>query len=250
MNANTQLCLAMVCAFLVIKKVRHTMWRVVFRIMTTSEQEWIDYNTCKRPLYFIQIDSQVSSCDNKDDYAKNCKIYWFLDNYLCNKGWHMIPWSNNFASYESSPELWFDQYHPKAELVIKMLIEWINAIKSTSSKKIEYVLIVGDSTVAECIKYEAWREGDGVIEKDDLISIVKKETGVTLCIFAKCGTYFTKYKKKHDFVYQCKQAVRMIKNKTYDAVLLVGGWNQVYSTNRKKLIAALDEFHTSAVSAL
>ena len=251
MNTNTQFVLAMVGAFLVIKKVRHTIWRVIFHIMSTSEQEWLNYNTHARmSLYFIQLDSLASSCDDKDDYIKNCKTYRFLDNFLNNKGWYMIPWSDNFSSSRSSPESWFDQYHPKAELVIEMLVEWISTIKNISSKKIEYVLLVGDSTVAECIKYDSWYEGDGVIEKDNLVSIVKKESGVTLDIFAKSGTAFTKYKNKHDFVYQCKRAKHLIKENKYDAVLLVGGWNQVNNTNKKKLSAALNEFHISAVSVL
>jgi len=193
-------------------------------------------------LYFIQMASKTTACENEKEYAKHLPIYQFQDDFLINKGWYMITWSDDYPSYDSEPHLWFDMQHPKPELVERILVDWITMIKETNPK-IGHILLVGDSTIGGCIG-----SFEGAIKRKELESRIYDRTSVRLYIFAVNGSAFTEY---DNFVFQCDKAKRLLNGETYDAVLLVGGWNQPwYLTDTGKLLPKLEAFHTSALSVL
>jgi hypothetical protein len=177
----------------------------------------------QKPLYFVQIDSEQASGEDHESYAQKSHLYEEYEVWLVNNRWTMIPWFLEFPTFDSHRNLWFDRAHPKACQCLAMLCKWINHIKMTN-ENIKDLLIVGDSTIAGC--FGDCSECEGCIKRTDLELLVKVCTGVTVYIFSQKGAAFSR--DGNNFTQQCELAFEIAEGQKYDAVFLVGGWNEVW----------------------
>jgi hypothetical protein len=171
------------------------------------------------------------------EYFKNLHLYQLIDACLINSGWNVLEWSNRIPDHMERPHMWHDSVHPKARLVEDIIVGWIRDIQQHQPTT-ESVLLVGDSTTAHCF------DRTGEISSKNLAFKVKQRTGVNIWIGSISGRSFT---ERNNFTEQIQWATS--EKYRYDAVLLVGGWNQSYNSNAftKKVF---DKFHSHAVSAL
>ena len=149
-------------------------------------------------------------------------FYYFMDMCLAFFGWTTLEWSIRNPEHTDKRWLWSDPVHPRATLVEDLLVGWIRQIQRASHRKVCRVVVVGDSTTAHC--FDSWYATTTV---GGLARRVERRTGLDkygLWIGSVSGTHFTS--RRAPFAEQIRNAVDG--GWTYDAVLLVGGWNQLF----------------------
>jgi hypothetical protein len=171
----------------------------------------------------------------------NYATYAIIDIWLRKKGWTVLEWSPNIPTRQIKHYLWWDNVHPGARLVEDLIIGWIRQMNRKSGKVFQSILVIGDSTTAYCFdtKYE--------IKTSMLSRKISSRTGTQIWIGSVSGTSFTLYPDSN-FTEQIRSSTRNGEYK-FDAILLVGGWNQAY--NRLDLLN-LDStgFQQDAVAAI
>jgi hypothetical protein len=124
-------------------------------------------------------------------------------------------------------------------LVEDLVVGWVREIQQLRPNT-KSVLLVGDSTTAYC--FDRMNE----ITARELAARVERRTGVYIWFTSVTGSSFTN-SWWSAFVCQIEGVANW--NYRFNAVLLVGGWNQVYDPEgfTPEIFA---EFHTNAVQVL
>jgi hypothetical protein len=187
----------------------------------------------RRPLFHIRVDGP-GSCDSPRAHAKKQAIYSRIDRLLHNVGWTTLEWSLRIPTRHQKYWLWYDNVHPKEDLVEDLVVGWVRRICAIHPTTVS-LLLVGDSTTAYCFDRERG------IKLADLAKKIKQRTGVRVWFFSVSGTSFT---GEDNFTDQIEKATA--DDWTYDAVLLVGGWNQRHELSKEEI----SWFHNKAVAAL
>jgi hypothetical protein len=179
------------------------------------------------------------SCDY---YKKYTQLYEAIDVALIGREWTSLKWSDNVPDWWEKKYLWYDKSHPYVSLVEDLLVGWIRKIKRATAHDIKTMLIVGDSTTAFCF------ERKKAIDVEVLARLTRRvayRTGLDMVLFKSVvGTYFT---DSECFSDQIRQATQ--NNERYDAVFLVGGWNQAYYDPKGFTDDVVNNFHNLALRA-
>lgn len=160
---------------------------------------------------------------------------------LIKKGWKMLPFLSEGYDKFYSRTKWFDPNHPDVDAVVEILINLTSNANFPSNAS---VLVLGDSTLSYCYSYYKLEYTDEEREKikSAIESRVYDATGTKISLYAVPDTSFTSY---NCFYYKWWQAVGIHKQ-SFDAILLVGGWNQL---SLKGVDAAINEFTKEALAA-
>jgi hypothetical protein len=151
----------------------------------------------------------------------------------------MLAWSLNIPLQNQKPSLWLDSVHPSGKLVVSLMIGWIRQIKKHSPSEVKSLLVVGDSTTAEC--FASWQADSNVRA---IARAIYAKTGVNVWFASVSGSSWTSCGKKTPFVEQANSSGSY----TFDVVLNVGGWNQIRHGDLKG--SEFQEFHKAASARL
>ncbi len=154
-------------------------------------------------------------------------------------GWTTLEWSTRIPTNAMRPGLWYDNSHPRARLSEDLIVGWVRMIQRRNPNTMS-VLLIGDSSIAYCFdRYTC-------VTRKELRDNVMRRTGVDVWLGAVSGSSFT-WSYWSNFKQQVVNATKP--NHRFDAVLLVGGWNQV--TDKRGFTAeTFAQFHAHSKGAL
>jgi hypothetical protein len=116
---------------------------------------------------------------------------------------------------------WYDTNHPRAELALKLVRDLLAQTKLAPASR---VLLLGDSTTAYCVDTQQ------ELSARAFETAILIETGYHLTFFPVSGSRFESTWKIVDGVWVMtgfsERARVAMAAQQFDAVLLVGGWNQ------------------------
>jgi len=162
---------------------------------------------------------------------------------LQDNGVHIIPWPS-MINKDHMPNKWFDNNHPKGdycgEYIVGPMIHTI--MKKLKLDKIN-IAIVGDSTTAHCLDELRKKKKYGLSQLVQGLNNYKQtnklaKNSIKCKYYSQSGTSFNEEYKYGSFHQQAKKALERHTLKKYDAVLLIGGWN---NDRHKKFYASYDE---------
>jgi hypothetical protein len=174
-----------------------------------------------------------------------------IDRLLKEAGFKTLSWPESTPSHVEEPDLWHNASHPGPDLTFKLLKGWLNKIKGSKKNKFT-VLVVGDSTIA--YNTECWRDNAGnwhlsIVQPAKWSKKLNRYTNRKCWFQAVCGSGFVRLNDKISFIEQLDLSIDA--GFRYNAVLLVGGWNQVYDPwSFFKLPKLIREFSQRARKAL
>ncbi len=138
-----------------------------------------------------------------------------IEDALREFGWTPLPFlvSTAFANRRARNERWHDADHPRAAEAADIVGDLLRFAQLPAQSS---VLVIGDSTTAFCYdrKFDA-RPGE-------LARVVEANAGVIPFFQAVSGSHFGSY--NGSFLQQTDLSAQ--RQWRYDAVLLIGGWNE------------------------
>lgn len=179
-----------------------------------------------------------------------------IQKQLAMLGWMMLSFTlprgeTTRKGRSKAKTIWHDPNHPKLDRATDIIINLINQTNLRGKR----VLLLGDSTTTHCIDrqndYDArgnwvrWRNYDMAV-REAMQQRVLAATGVELHHFGESGTSF---EGRNNFGYWLERALdeRRIVHNTFDAILLVGGWNHEVKPNlfREEMAEELEPILTA-----
>jgi hypothetical protein len=132
-------------------------------------------------------------------------------------GWNELP----LFCRPYSKKAWYDRNHPKVDAAVDLVSHLVLEAKLA---KESWALIIGDSTSSYCVKWED-------TSRKTFADAVFRQTGVHIRFEAESGTHFSSGYGK-SFLAQAEKATAFgYPMNSYDAVILIGGWNEEWNSN-------------------
>lgn len=186
-----------------------------------------------------------------------------IQRVLISLGWVMLPFElpvgqgTKYGRARASAT-WFDPNHPRLDLATDIVC---GLIKKMEMKRGDKVLLLGDSTISYCIdSYSGeyvgnrWVSHYDYAAREAMVAKILAKTGVHLYHYGVSGSAFG---GRNGFQASLNRATK--NSHEYQAILLVGGWNEAHQSLRwmsdlravkQYLKPMLTEFTTACKAAI
>jgi hypothetical protein len=140
-------------------------------------------------------------------------ISTLVGNVLRLFGWISLP----LFCRPYNKKTWYDRNHPKYEAAVDLVS---HLVLETGLQRGAWALIIGDSTSSFFLRME-----NETFTRNTFANEVRKITGVNIMFSAISGTHFSSPWDR-SFLGQAKKATDRYPINSYNAVILIGGWNE------------------------
>ena len=159
--------------------------------------------------------------------------------------WNPLDWHTGMPDLSPDapvPPGWHDHSHPDKETAIDYVVHWIGQMKEIH-EGIKSIALIGDSTTCFWMGYAAGNWKQSQLEFKEA---VHASTGVEPWLYSVSGSSFIKHGKGNwgSFLVQAELA----STHKFDAVLLVGGWNEDDGADISELVIEFTKKAQSLVS--
>ena len=182
-----------------------------------------------------------------------------IQNLLCLYGWTMLAFTlpageQTERGRTKAKKFWRDSNHPKLNRATDIVTR---LVKQMGLEKGSRVLLLGDSTTSHCIdRQHGWHNNRHVYSyeaRNTMQQDVLTATGIEVHHFGVSTTSFEGY---DNFFVWLENAVERNKDDTpYDAILLIGGWNQTLggwnriANSKQEMVTYLEPILTAFTDA-